>query len=141
MLRAIDNIADYPAAIASFESHPLRKTASRAAALSGNLAANVLILCDKPRNDEDKSGDVLAGNNRVLAEKMLAAIGLSAFDESADNAVALAYLIPWRPPGNRAPTGTGGPDDGALRAEAGGAVAAQGHFVFWPFAGPVHGQW
>jgi uracil-DNA glycosylase len=101
---AIENLSDYALAIASFESHPLRKTASRAAALSGNLAADVLILCDKPRNDEDKSGDVLAGNNRVLAEKMLAAIGLSAFDETAGNAVALANFVPWRPPGNRAPT-------------------------------------
>jgi uracil-DNA glycosylase len=101
-ITSLDMFAD---AVAGFEAHPLKKTASRACSLSGNLAASVLVLCDKPRNDEDRSGDVLAGNNQVLAGRMLAAIGLKAFSENAeDDAVALSNFIPWRPPGNRAPT-------------------------------------
>ena len=65
----------------------------------------MLVLCDKPRNDEDRAGEVLAGNNLVLTERMLAAIGLQAL-ETRDNAeaVGLASFLHWRPPGNRAPT-------------------------------------
>jgi uracil-DNA glycosylase len=96
---SITAIELYSDAIASFDAHPLKKTASRACALGGNTAAPVLVLCDKPRNDEDRSGDVLAGNNQVLAGRMLIAIGLK-----MDEDVALANFIPWRPPGNRAPT-------------------------------------
>jgi uracil-DNA glycosylase len=69
-ITSLDLFAD---ALASFDAHPLKKTASRVCALSGNLAAKVLLLCDKARNDEDRSGDVLAGNNQVLAGRMLAA--------------------------------------------------------------------
>ena len=102
---SISSLQAYVDAVDAFEAHPLKKTASRAAALGGSLQASVLILCDKPRNEEDKSGDVLAGNNLQLAEKMLAAIGLSLNVEDApDKSVALANFIPWRPPGNRAPT-------------------------------------
>jgi uracil-DNA glycosylase len=95
---SITSLAAYAAAIDSFDQHPLKKTASRACILQGNLNAAVLVLCDKPRNDEDRSGEVLAGNNWVLAERMLAAIGLGL------ETVSLASFIPWRPPGNRAPT-------------------------------------
>jgi uracil-DNA glycosylase len=93
---SITSIELYADAVASFEAHPLKKTASRACSLAGNLESSILVLCDKPRNDEDRSGEVLAGNNQVLAGRMLAAIGLSD--------VAFANFIPWRPPGNRAPT-------------------------------------
>jgi uracil-DNA glycosylase len=93
---SITSLELYADAISGFEAHPLKKTASRACALDGNLQSPILVLCDKPRNDEDRSGEVLAGNNQVLAQRMLQAIGLSD--------VAFANFIPWRPPGNRAPT-------------------------------------
>jgi uracil-DNA glycosylase family 4 len=96
---SIATLADYPDAVASFEAHPLKKTASRACALSGLEQASVLLLCDRPRNEEDRSGDVLAGNHVILATRMMAAIDLS-----FENDVAVANFIPWRPPGNRAPT-------------------------------------
>jgi uracil-DNA glycosylase len=101
---SITSLETYLEALDNFEDHPLKKTASRAAAVSGNLTGRLLVLCDKPRNDEDRSGDVLSGNNRVLADKMLAAIGLSAAADATDDAVVLANFIPWRPPGNRVPT-------------------------------------
>jgi uracil-DNA glycosylase len=95
---SITTVQDCIEAISRFDGHPLKKTASRTCVVQGNLNSAVLILCDKPRNDEDRSGEVLAGSSSVLAGRMLAAIGLS-FD-----AVTLANFIPWRPPGNRAPT-------------------------------------
>lgn len=95
----------YCEAIESFDAHPLKLTASRACALSGATEARVLVISDKPRNDEDRSGQVLSGNNQVLTDRMLAAIGLQGFaPKPGAEAVAFASFIPWRPPGNRAPT-------------------------------------
>ena len=102
---SIPSLSAYREAIDAFDAHPLKKTASRACIFSGATNARVLLLCDKPRNDEDRSGEVLAGNNLVLTERMLAAIGLQAI-ETRENAesVGLASFLHWRPPGNRAPT-------------------------------------
>jgi uracil-DNA glycosylase len=96
---SISSVDAYLEALDAFDVHPLKRTASRAAAFSGSQKPYVLVLCDKPRNEEDRTGDVLAGNNLVLAERMLAAIGLSHSQQTA-----FANFIPWRPPGNRAPT-------------------------------------
>ncbi len=102
---SITSLPAYLEAIDAFDAHPLKKTASRACVYSGAAHARVLLLCDKPRNDEDRAGEVLAGNNLVLTERMLAAIGLQAMEtrENAE-AVGLASFLHWRPPGNRAPT-------------------------------------
>jgi DNA polymerase len=60
------------------------------------------LFCDKPRNDEDPLGDVLAGNHRILAERMLSSIGLCGMEPVAgQEQVMLANFVPWRPPGNR----------------------------------------
>jgi uracil-DNA glycosylase len=99
--QSITSVEMYLDALAAFEIHPLKRTASRAAAFSGSEQPTVLVLCDKPRNEEDRTGDVLAGNNLVLAERMLAAIGLSSNDVNLP--IAFANFIPWRPPGNRTP--------------------------------------
>lgn len=102
---ACQTIADIAAALTGFDAHPLKKTASNLCFMTGNIQARVLLLCDRPRSEEDRSGEVLAGKHQVLAERMLAAIGLCCVEER-DNAeqILMANLIPWRPPGNRAPT-------------------------------------
>lgn len=98
-------LAELQTAFASFKSHPLERTATKLCFLSGALNARVLLLCDKPRTAEDPTGDVLAEKHRVLAERMLAAIGLCGM-EPVENLeqVMLANFIPWRPPGNRSVT-------------------------------------
>jgi uracil-DNA glycosylase len=102
---SITSLSAYSEAINSFDAHPLKKTASRACIFSGLEDARVLVLCDKPRNEEDRAGEVLAGNNLILTERMLAAIGLKAKAPLENvEAVALASFLHWRPPGNRAPT-------------------------------------
>lgn len=93
------------AALDAFADHPLRKTATRLAFVGGAPQARVLVLCDKPRNEEDKSGEVLAGKHQVLAERMLAAICLcGATAVEGREQVRLANYVPWRPPGNRSVT-------------------------------------
>jgi uracil-DNA glycosylase len=98
-------LAELRAAFSSFKSHPLERTATKLCFLSGAETARVLVLCDKPRDAEDPAGDVLAGKHRVLAERMLAAIGLCGMtDVEGVEQVMLANFIPWRPPGNRSVT-------------------------------------
>lgn len=98
-------LAELQTAFASFKSHPLERTATKLCFLSGAENARVLLLCDKPRTSEDPTGDVLAEKHRVLAERMLAAIGLCGMDPVENHEqVMLANFIPWRPPGNRGVT-------------------------------------
>ena len=98
-------LLELQSAFEAFTSHPLARTATRCCFLSGAAEARVLLLCDKPRNDEDPTGDVLAGKHRVLAERMLAAIGLCGMEPvEGYEQVMLANFVPWRPPGNRSVT-------------------------------------
>ena len=57
-----------------------------------------MIISDVRGRDEDIEGKVFAGQNLLLLEKMLEAIGLWAHSTSSFN------FIPWRSPGNRTPT-------------------------------------
>lgn len=94
---AAQTLAELKQALAFFNDHPLRKGATRLSFLEGPDTASILAIGDKPRNEEDKSGQVFAGKSRELLTRMLGAIGLSLND------VALMNFIPYRPPGNRAP--------------------------------------
>jgi hypothetical protein len=93
-----NSLADLKQALAFFNDHPLRKGATKLSFLEGPETARVLLIGDKPRNEEDKSGQVFAGKSRELLARMLAAIDLSLDD------VAMINFIPYRPPGNRAPS-------------------------------------
>jgi DNA polymerase len=95
---ACDSIDVLAAAVAGFSACGLRKSATSCCFVGGNLAAPILILADRPRNEEDKSGQAMAGKNAVLLDNMLKAIRLTVGD------VMLANFIPWRPPGNRSPS-------------------------------------
>ncbi len=78
-----------------FDANPLRKSATQLSFIEGNMQSAILIVGDRPRNEEDKSGQVFAAKSRVLLIAMLAAIEIKIED------VALMNFIPWRPPGNR----------------------------------------
>lgn len=95
---ACNSVEELQAALLALENFPLRKTASNLCFAGGNPAADVMVIGDVPGRDEDIEGKVFAGQNLILLEKMLGAIGLSADSTSFFN------FIPWRPPGNRTPT-------------------------------------
>lgn len=110
LLAAAAELASGAASIAAlvdawlaFEAHPLKRTATKLCFFAGATKARALVLCDKPRSDEDPTGEVLSSRHQVLAENMLAAIGLcgSTMRDNLEQ-VALANFVPWRPPGNRA---------------------------------------
>lgn len=95
---ACNSLAELQAALLALEDFPLKKTASNLCFADGDPTAQVMIIGDVPGRDEDIEGKVFAGQNLVLLEKMLGAIGLSVASTSSFN------FIPWRPPGNRTPT-------------------------------------
>lgn len=86
-----------------FDAHPLKRTATRLCFFGGAADARILVLCDKPRSEEDPMGEVLSARHQALAERMLAAVGLCGIlQQNNMEQVALANFVPWRPPGNRA---------------------------------------
>jgi uracil-DNA glycosylase family 4 len=95
---ACNSLAELQAALNALADFPLKKTASNLCFANGDPQAVVMIIGDVPGRDEDIEGKVFAGQNLVLLEKMLGAIGLSVASASTFN------FIPWRPPGNRTPT-------------------------------------
>ncbi len=95
---ACSSIAELEASLQQLENFPLKRTASNLCFAGGKLDAPVMIIGDVPGRDEDIEGQVFAGHNAVLLDKMLRAIGLSL------ESVSLFNFIPWRPPGNRAVT-------------------------------------
>jgi DNA polymerase len=100
-LATLDAVADDLRALADF---PLQKTASHLCFTDGNPDAAVMVIGDVPGRDEDLSGKPFAGQNGVLLGKMLAAIGLDPQSLERNSGVSLFNFVPWRPPGNRAPT-------------------------------------
>jgi uracil-DNA glycosylase family 4 len=95
---ACGTLEELQEALLRLENFPLKKTASNLCFADGNPEAEVMVIGDVPGRDEDIEGKVFAGQNLVLLERMLGAIGLSVASTSAFN------FIPWRPPGNRTPT-------------------------------------
>ncbi|MDO8352328.1 MAG: hypothetical protein Q7T14_02600, partial [Aestuariivirga sp.] len=85
-----NSLAELQAALLALEDFPLKKTASNLCFADGNPQAGVMIIGDVPGRDEDIEGKVFAGQNLVLLEKMLGAIGLSVVSTSSFN------FIPWR---------------------------------------------
>ena len=57
-----------------------------------------MLIGEAPGAEEDRQGKPFVGKSGQLLDRMLAAIGL---DRSR---VYIANTVPWRPPGNRAPT-------------------------------------
>ena len=93
----LNSIAEIAQALNFFEAHPLRKNAMKLSFFEGPERAEVLVVGDHPRKEEDRQGLVFAEKTRLLLANMLAAIGLKLDD------VALMNLMPWRPLGGAAP--------------------------------------
>ncbi|MBJ7577589.1 uracil-DNA glycosylase [Devosia sp. MC532] len=82
----------------SYDGCGLKFRATQLVFGEGNPEAKIVIIGDPPGADEDREGRPFAGRTADLLTRMLASIGLD-----WDSVYAL-NTIPWRPPGNRAPT-------------------------------------
>src|SRR5450759_420591 len=90
-----ESLAGLRAAIAGFEGCPLRDMATNMVFATGDPDAGLLLIGGAPAADEDRSGLPFSGREGALLDQMLAGVGLKR------EAMLLAPLIPWRPPGGR----------------------------------------
>jgi DNA polymerase len=87
------------AALDTFHACALRRTATNTVFADGKPDFGVMVIGEAPGADEDRMGLPFVGVSGKLLDAMLASIGLDR---------RLAYItnvVPWRPPGNRKPTG------------------------------------
>ena len=87
------------AALDSFEGCGLKKTAKSTVFSDGVSSARVMLVGEAPGQEEDRTGKPFVGRSGQLLDAMMETIGLS----RASN-LYIANVIPWRPPGNRAPS-------------------------------------
>lgn len=86
-------------ALIGFDGCNLKLTAKSLVFAGGNPQADLMIVGEKPGRDADVEGLPFSGRSGQLLEKMLAAIGIKRASDAY-----IANVVPWRPPGNRAPT-------------------------------------
>ena len=85
-------------ALADFEGCALKRTATRLVFADGVPGSRVMFVGEAPGADEDRLGRPFVGRAGQLLDRMLGAVGLDR------QAVYVANVVPWRPPGNRTPT-------------------------------------
>jgi uracil-DNA glycosylase family 4 len=96
----IDNAAtlvDLAEVLRQFDGSALKKTAQNMVFSDGTPASRVMLIGEAPGREEDRQGKPFVGPSGQLLDSMLALIGL---DRSS---VYICNLLPWRPPGDRAP--------------------------------------
>ena len=79
-----------------FDLSSLKKTAAHTILGRGSLKPKLMCVLEIPSADSDRSGLTLSGAQGDLLSKMMKAIHLD-----IEKDVYIAYLCPWRTPGNR----------------------------------------
>ncbi|MFJ6322510.1 MULTISPECIES: uracil-DNA glycosylase family protein [unclassified Rhizobium] len=92
------SLAELKIAIEAFNSCNLKNSARSTIFASGTPEGRVMVIGPMPSADDDREGAPFAGRAGQLLDKMLAAIRLRREE------ILLTNVIPWRPPGNRAPS-------------------------------------
>lgn len=85
-------------ALLAFNGCNLKASARHAIFATGDAASGIMVIGPAPSGDDDREGQPFCGRNGMLLERMLAAIGLKR------EGVVLTHVLPWRPPGDRAPS-------------------------------------
>ena len=86
------------AVLASFTGCTLRDTATQAVFADGAADARLMVIGEAPGAEEDRAGTPFIGPAGQFLDRMLGSIGLDR------RQIRLATVVPWRPPGDRAPT-------------------------------------
>lgn len=95
---AASSLSELQAALSAFDGCPLRDTATSTVRADGNPADGLVLVAEAPAADDDRAGVAFSGAAGALMDRVLASVGL---DRSG---ILLTHLVPWRPPGSRAPT-------------------------------------
>ncbi|MBX9455134.1 MAG: uracil-DNA glycosylase [Rhizobium sp.] len=86
------------AAVEDFAACNLKFSAKHTVFASGSLSARIMVLGGIPAADDDREGRPLAGAAGQIFSRMMAGVGIET------ETLLVANLIPWRTPGDRAPT-------------------------------------
>jgi uracil-DNA glycosylase family 4 len=92
------SLSELKTAIESFNGCNLKHSARSTIFASGNAESGIMVIGSAPSAEDDREGMPFSGKSGQLFDKMLTAIGLTR------SAILLTQVIPWRPPGNRAPS-------------------------------------
>lgn len=95
---AAQTVGELIEAVAAFTGCNLRNSARASAFFKASAAAPIAIAGGCPGPDDDRHGAPFSGPHGEMLDRMMAALGWGKDD------VAVFNVIPWRPPGNRAPT-------------------------------------
>jgi DNA polymerase len=93
--RTLDELREQ---LAAFDGCNLKFTAKNLVFADGNPDADLMLVGEAPGRDEDIQGLPFVGRSGQLLNRILKAIGRDR------TSVYIANTVPWRPPGNRAPT-------------------------------------
>ena len=93
------NLNELRQAVENFDGCALKLTATHTVFGDGNPEAKIVLIGEAPGADEDRVGVPFVGRSGQLLDKMLSYISL---DRSK---YYITNILPWRPPGNRTPTG------------------------------------
>lgn len=99
LARQAATLDELRAILTDFDGCNLKLTAKQLVFADGNPRADLMLVGEAPGSEEDRAGLPFVGRSGRLLDRILAAIGI----ERAQNAY-IANVVPWRPPGNRAPT-------------------------------------
>jgi DNA polymerase len=97
---ATTTLDELRAALAAFDGCPLKTTATNLVFGTGVADADVMFVGEAPGRDEDREGLPFVGASGRLLDEMARHVGL----DRATN-FYVSNILPWRPPGNRQPTG------------------------------------
>ena len=92
------------AALETFDTCALSRTATNLCFIDGNRDAKILIIGEVPGRDEDLQGKPFVGRAGQLLDKMLDSIDLARKNDASESSVLFSNTVFWRPPGNRKPT-------------------------------------
>ena len=87
-------------ALAAFDGCALKTTATNLVFGTGAADADIMLIGEAPGRDEDREGRPFVGASGQLLDAMLGFLDLD-----RETNVYITNILPWRPPGNRQPTG------------------------------------
>jgi DNA polymerase len=91
-------LEELEAALKNFTGCALRDTATQLVFADGAADARLIVIGEAPGAEEDRAGKPFVGQAGQLLDRMLSSIRLDR------TKVRIVNTVPWRPPGNRAPT-------------------------------------
>lgn len=95
---SVDSAEALIAAVDGFLACNLKFSARHTVFAAGNLSARVVVVGGMPAADDDREGRPFSGPAGQILDRMMAGIGIEA------GALLMVNMIPWRTPGDRAPT-------------------------------------